>query len=357
MLNRILIVDDSLVDTELVKAILYDQELYFANDGMEAMTMLKEVPDIDLMILDINMPRMNGFEVLEAMHKDPKYAKVVTLILTNHDELDNEIKGLSLGAVDYIRKPLNIESLRKRIEIHGRLKQATKRLEQNNQILEETVRERTKEISLTRSMTIHALVGLLEIRDIESGNHTIRTQHYIKAVCEQLAKTPKYNKVLTNNVIMEIFETAPLHDIGKVGIPDRILLKPGSLTPAEFEIMKLHTDYGVNALLEDSNEYRPSFIKMAIDIIGGHHEKYNGTGYPKGIKGEEIPLAGRLMALADVYDALINKRVYKAAFTLDEASQIIRDGSGAHFDPDLVDAFFACENRIKEIAQQYKAGE
>ena len=180
MSNKILIVDDSVVDTELVKAILYDQELYFANDGIEAMTMLNEIPDIDLIILDINMPRMDGFEVLEAMRKDDKYAKIVTLILTNHDELDNEIKGLSLGAVDYIRKPLNIESLRKRIEIHGRLKQATKRLEQNNQILEETVRERTKEIALTRSMTIHALVGLLEIRDIESGNHTMRTKHYIK---------------------------------------------------------------------------------------------------------------------------------------------------------------------------------
>ena len=172
MSDRILIVDDSVVDAELIKAILFDQELYFAYDGIEAMAILDQNPGIDLMILDINMPRMNGFEVLEAMHKEQKYSKVVTLILTNHDELENEIKGLSLGAVDYIRKPLNIESLRKRIDIHVKLKQATKILEQNNQILEETVAERTKEITLTRSMTIHALVGLLEIRDIESGNHT-----------------------------------------------------------------------------------------------------------------------------------------------------------------------------------------
>ena len=156
---------------------------------------------------------------------------------------------------------------------------------------------------------------------------------------------------------MEIFETAPLHDIGKVGIPDHILLKPGPLTADEFQIMKQHTVYGLDALLADSSEYRPSFIKTAIDIIGGHHEKYNGSGYPKGLAGEMIPLAGRLMALADVYDALINKRVYKPAFSHEAASQMINEGRGSHFDPDLVDAFFACENRIKDIAQQYRAGE
>ncbi|HET6785277.1 MAG TPA: response regulator, partial [Erysipelotrichaceae bacterium] len=224
MENKILIVEDSIVDVALIKAILSDQNLYFAKDGIEAFEVIDKVPDIDLMILDINMPRMNGFEVLEIMRNNSKYAKIVTLILTNHDELENEIKGLSLGAVDYIRKPLNIESLRKRIDIHSRLKQATKLLEENNSILEETVKERTSEIALTRSITIHALIGLLEIRDIESGNHTIRTQYFIKAICEELAKKDRYKDILTEEYIMEIFETAPLHDIGKVGVPDYILL-------------------------------------------------------------------------------------------------------------------------------------
>lgn len=357
MTNKILIVDDSSVDAEIIKSILFDQELYFARDGIEAMMMLDQIDDIDLMILDINMPRMNGFEVMEAMQRDSKYAKVVTLILTNHDELENEIKGLSLGAVDYIRKPLNIESLRKRIDIHAKLKQASKILEQSNQILEETVKERTKEITLTRSISIHALIGLLEIRDIESGNHTLRTQYYIKAICEELAKAQKYKSLLTEDYIMEVFETAPLHDIGKVGIPDNILLKPGKLTPDEFEKMKLHTVYGVNALMAETSEFLPSFIKTAVEIIGGHHEKYNGTGYPLGLVGEKIPLAGRLMALADVYDALINKRVYKSAFLHEEAMQIIRDGKGTHFDPELVDAFLACEEEILAITHRYRVGE
>lgn len=357
MSNKILIVDDSILDTELIKAILYDQELYCASNGLEAMTMLDQIPDIDLMILDINMPKMNGFEVLQVMHDNPKYARVVTLILTNHDELENEIKGLSLGAVDYIRKPLNLEALRKRIDIHAKLKKASKILEENNQILEATVKERTKEITLTRSMSIHALIGLLEIRDIESGNHTLRTQHYIKAICEELAKTEKYRSTLTQDYILEIFETAPLHDIGKVGIPDSILLKPGPLNAEEWTIMKKHTVYGVNALLADSSDYRPSFINTAIDIIGGHHEKFDGSGYPQGLIGEKIPLAGRLMAIADVYDALINKRVYKSAYAHDAATHMIKEGSGTHFDPDLVDAFFACESTILDITHRYRVGE
>lgn len=357
MENKILIVEDSIVDVALIKAILSDQNLYFAKDGIEAFEVIDKVPDIDLMILDINMPRMNGFEVLEIMRNNSKYAKIVTLILTNHDELENEIKGLSLGAVDYIRKPLNIESLRKRIDIHSRLKQATKLLEENNSILEETVKERTSEIALTRSITIHALIGLLEIRDIESGNHTIRTQYFIKAICEELAKKDRYKDILTEEYIMEIFETAPLHDIGKVGVPDYILLKPGKLTPEEYEKMKLHVNYGVNAIMADSYLSIPSFIKTAVEIIGGHHEQYNGNGYPKGLKGEEIPLAARLMAFADVYDALINKRIYKEAFTHEVAMNMILERSGTQFDPEIVEAFVACEDRIIAIAAQYKAQE
>lgn len=355
MENKILIVENSIVDSALIKAILSDQNLYFANDGIEAFELLEKVPDIDLMILDINMPRMNGFEVLEKIKSDSKYAKIVTLILTNHDELENEIKGLTLGAVDYIRKPLNLESLRKRIDIHSELKKARKILERDNQVLEETVKERTKEILLTRSITIHALVQLLEIRDIESGNHTIRTQFYIKAIGEELAKKDKYKDILTKEYINEIFETAPLHDIGKVGVPDRILLKPGKLTEEEFEIMKLHVDHGVNAIKVSSDEMTPSFIKTATEIISSHHEHYNGKGYPKGLKGDEIPISARLMAFADVYDALINKRIYKSAFTHEEAMKIILERNGTQFDPEIVEAFVACEEKIIKISEEYKA--
>lgn len=355
MENKILIVEDSIVDSALIKAILSDQQLYFANDGIEAFEVIDRVPDIELMILDINMPRMNGFEVLEKLKSDDKYSKIVSLILTNHDELENEIKGLSLGAVDYIRKPLNLESLRKRIDIHSELKMARKILERDNRILEETVNERTKEVLLTRSITIHALITLLEIRDLESGNHTLRTQYYIKAICEELAKKDKYKDILTEEYIKEIFDTAPLHDIGKVGVPDRILLKPGKLTQEEFEIMKLHVDHGLNAIKVNSDVMIPSFIKTATEIISSHHEYYNGLGYPKGLKGEEIPIAARLMAFADVYDALINKRVYKEAFLHEDAMKIIKDKSGIQFDPEIVEAFVAIEDKIIEISNTYKA--
>ncbi len=351
----ILVVDDSKADMIMIKNILSDYQLLFANDGVEAMDVIACEAELDLMILDLNMPRMNGFEVLEAMQANPAWQKIATLILTNYDEAENEIRGLSLGAVDYIRKPLNLESLRKRIEIHVKLKNATKALEENNAMLEETVAQRTQELVLIRNITIHALVGLLEIRDIESSNHTKRTQWMVKALCEELRRKPAYAKRLSESYIREIFETAPLHDIGKVGIPDDILLKPGKLTVEEYEIMKKHTVYGVEALRYElvAEGQTPSFIKTAIECIGGHHEKYDGTGYPYGLKGEAIPLPGRVMALVDVYDALISKRVYKPAFTHEAALLLIKEGRGKHFDPVIVDAFLAIEEKIQEIAAEY----
>ncbi|MCE5284495.1 MAG: response regulator [Pelosinus sp.] len=351
---KILVVDDSSTDRLLIESMLSDYPVLFANDGIEAMAILEKKPDIDLIILDLNMPRMNGFEVLQAIQQNEEYKKIITLILTNYDEAENEIRGLELGAVDYIRKPLNLESLRKRIEIHAKLKNNSKLLEQSNAILEETVQKRTKELVFTRDITIHALIALLEVRDIESCNHTKRTQWIIKALCEQLKNTGPYASILSDAYIKEIFDTAPLHDIGKVGIPDSILLKPGKLTYDEFEIMKQHTIYGINALrYEVAEECMPSFIKTAIECIGSHHEKYDGSGYPKGLKGEEIPLPGRLMAIVDVYDALISKRVYKPAFKHEEALSLIRKEKGRHFDPNLVEAFLAMEEQIKEITNKY----
>ena len=351
---KILIVDDSKTDRLMIENILKDYQLLLANDGVEAMDILERESNVDLIILDLNMPRMNGFEVLEAIGQNEKYKKIITIILTNYDEMENEIRGLGLGAVDYIRKPLNLESLRKRIEIHIKLKNSRKSLEQNNAMLEETVQKRTKELVLTRDITIHALIGLLEVRDIESCNHTKRTQWMIKALCEELSNKEEYCDILSDVYIEELFDTAPLHDIGKVGIPDSILLKPGKLTFEEFEIMKCHTTYGVNALkYEIAEERTPSFVKTAIECIGGHHEKYDGSGYPKGLKGEEIPLPGRLMAIVDVYDALISKRVYKSAFTHEDALLLIKGEKGKHFDPNLVDAFFAIEEQIREIAVRY----
>lgn len=351
---KILVVDDSFTDQLMIQSILDDYELQCACNGAEALEVLQNDPDVELMILDLNMPVMNGFEVLQKMAQNPEYKRIATLILTNVDEVDKEIKGLELGAVDYIRKPLNIAALRKRIEIHRRLITTRRALEEHNERLEQTVEERTRELVLIRDTTIHALIGLLEARDIESSNHIRRTQWMMKALCEHLSGKDGYRDILTDSYIQELFSTAPLHDIGKVGIPDGILLKPGALTDSERKVMQQHTTIGVNALrYETETKEQVAFLQIAIEIIGWHHEWYNGEGYPDGLKGDEIPLSARLMAIIDVYDALISKRVYKPAFPHEEALRIIADQRGIHFDPNLVDAFLEIDHTIREIAMKY----
>ncbi|PKM54447.1 MAG: two-component system response regulator [Firmicutes bacterium HGW-Firmicutes-5] len=355
-MRKILIVDDSSTDRMIVSNLLSDYHVLMACDGLEAMRILEEVIDIDLIVLDLNMPNMNGFEVLTALNDNPSYKNIVTIILTNFDETENEIRGLNLGAVDYIRKPLNLESLKKRIEVHLSLKEAKKKIEEHNEQLEEIVANRTDELVYTRDTTIHALIGLLEVRNLESSNHTIRTQWMMKRLCEHLKTKSTFSKILDDDYINELFKTAPLHDIGKVGIPDSILLKPGRLNQDEFEIMKKHVTYGVEALSHHTGDGKltPSFIKTAIDIVGNHHEKYNGMGYPKGLTGDSIPLPGRLMAIIDVYDALTSKRVYKDAYTHEEAIEMIGKESGQHFDPLIVSSFLEIQYDILEISREYR---
>ena len=351
---KILVVDDSKADVLIITNILKDYELLVAYDGIEAMEQIEKNPDIEIMILDLNMPRMNGFEVLEALRDHPAHARIATLILTNYDEIDNEIRGLELGALDYIRKPLNLRSLRKRIELHINLNNAHKSLEQHNFMLEKAVQERTKEAILTRDVAINAMVILLEIRNIESSNHSRRTQWMLRELCNHLRRKEPYNTILTEAYISELFSTAPLHDIGKVGISDNILLKPGKLTCEEFELMKKHTTFGVDALKSNENGNKSlSFIRTASEIIETHHEKFDGTGYPNGLKGKDIPISGRLMAIIDVYDALVHVRVYKPAISHEEALNIIAAERGRHFDPDIVDAFFEIEKNIKEISDRF----
>jgi len=354
MNTTILIVDDSKTDMMLIKNMLFDYNLLLACDGLEALGIIDTNHNIDLMILDLNMPRMNGFDVLEAMQKGPVAKRIPTMILTNYDEIENEVKGLNMGAVDYIRKPLNMQSVRKRVEIHMNLRRALKSIEEHNQLLEEKVYARTRELIMTRDITIHALLGLLEVRNLESSNHTVRTQWMMKILCEHLKSKARYANLLKEEYITELVQTAPLHDIGKVGVPDNILLKPGAFNPEEYELMKKHTTYGVEALSVGPKLGRTAgFIHTAIEIVATHHEKYDGTGYPSGVKGEDIPLSGRLMAIIDVYDALTNKRVYKDACSHEEALGIMRQERNKHFDPELLDAFFEIESDIRQIAGKY----
>lgn len=350
---KLMIVDDSKTDVMIISQLLNEYEVIVAEDGIEAIQLLQQNPDVAIMILDIMMPRMNGFEVLEVISNNSQYSNVATLILTNCDEIENEIRGLELGAVDYIRKPLNMQSVKKRIELHRNLISARKKLEQQNIFLEKAVFERTNECNVTRDVTINAMVGLLEVRNIESSNHTRRTQIMMKMLCDYLCNKKHYKNIMTETYKKDLFSTAPLHDIGKVGIQDSILLKPGKLTDEEFEIMKKHTIYGVNAFKYASEDVgKVSFLNTALEIIGTHHEKYNGLGYPNGIKGEEIPLAGRLMAIIDVYDALVSERVYKSAYTHEEALEIINKERNQHFDGEIVEAFLELESEISSINQR-----
>lgn len=350
---KILIVDDSATDRLIISNILSDCEYYLACDGIEAMDILQK-QKIDLIILDLNMPRMNGFEVLEILKNDNELCHIAVIILTNYDETENEIKGLSLGAVDYVRKPLNLESLRKRIEVHVNIRQAQEKINTQIEALEEIVLGRTKELILTRDITINALISLLEVRNIESSNHSKRMQYMIRRFGEHLSSLPEYCDILTKEYIDELYRTSPLHDIGKVGIPDCILLKPGKLDYEEFEIMKKHTTFGVEALnYHHITQDPPTFIKTAIEFAGTHHERYDGTGYPSGLKGNNIPLCGRMLAIVDVYDALISKRVYKDAISHRDALEIIMKERGTHFDPKLLDSFMEIEKQIHEISQSF----
>lgn len=355
MITKILVVDDSTTDLLIIKNMLSDFTVTVAHNGLEALDKIDQDPDIHLMILDLNMPKMNGFQVLEILNSDTKYAHIRVIILTNSDEIDNEIKGLSLGAVDYIRKPINLSSLKIRINVHRKLLELQQEIEQANKILDKRVEKATKEIIVTRDITIHALVGLIEARNLESFNHIMRTQQMMECLCNHLAKKPHYAHVLTEEYIKLLVHTSPLHDIGKVAIPDDILLKPGKLTPEEFEHMKRHVEFGVYALKKELNPNAeiPSFIETALEIVGYHHEKYDGSGYPNHLAGESIPLAGRLMAIIDVFDALINERVYKKAYSIETSVEIIKEGIGKHFDPEIARGFLEIIDDIVKINQRY----
>jgi len=298
------------------------------------------------------MPQMDGYEVLKTLKKNSALEHIPVILLSAMTDSDSKTKGFSLGAVDYVTKPFEMIEVKVRVKTQLRFEEARLVLENQNIVLEERVKERTQLLERTNSAAINCLASLAETRDPETGEHIKRTQKYIKELTLELQSTEEYRDVLTNDYIKLLYKSAPLHDIGKVGVRDSILLKPGRLTAEEFEEMKKHTIYGGESLTVGINEIgEDSFLTLAKEIALTHHEKWDGSGYPKGLAKKEIPLSGRLMALCDVYDALISKRVYKKAFSHDEAKKIILEGSGTHFDPDIVDAFIKREAKFIEIME------
>ncbi len=355
--ETILIVDDVPDDIIILDEILKKEyQVKAVTNGEAALKIAQSDNPPDLILLDILMPGMDGYETLRRLNQHQKSARIPVIFLTAKTGPFNEKLGLDLGAEDYISKPPSPPILLARIHTHLRLKKIRDFISDKNEYLENEIVRRTREIGKIQDVMMIALGSLAETRDNETGNHIRRTQNYIRILAENLVDHPRFSSILTDEMIELLYKSAPLHDIGKVGIPDRILNKPSKLTDEEFAVMKTHTTLGHDAILaaERALGSQTTFLSVACDIAWSHHEKWDGSGYPRGLSGDDIPLAGRFMAIPDVYDALISERVYKRAFSHEESVTIIAQGLGSHFDPDICRTFLRIADRFYEIAVAFK---
>lgn len=355
---NILIVDDTKFNIKILEDTLSkDYKLSVAMNGKSALKFMEEiVPDI--ILLDIIMPEMDGFEVFSKMKEDNRLKDIPVIFLSAVTDINSKAKAFEMGAVDYVTKPFEVAEVKARVNTHLSLQLAQRELSMQNEILNMKVEERTREIALTQEATLETIANLAEYRDPETGGHINRTKGYIQVLAERLKEHHKYKDVINDTIIRSYYKASPLHDIGKIGIRDEVLLKPGKLTPSEFEEMKQHTVIGYETLKMAANQLgNNSFLTDAMEFALHHHEKWDGTGYPDGLKGEEIPISCRLMAIADVYDALISKRIYKPAFSHNKSVAIILEGNGTHFDPDLIEIFKEVNGKFREIAIQFADSE
>ena len=351
----ILIVDDSPDNLSLMAGLLLNHyTVKTAIAGAQVMKIaITEQPDV--ILLDIMMPDLDGYEVCRRLKADSLTSQIPVIFLTSKTDPESEQLGMTVGAVDYIMRPVTPSILLSRVKAHFMVAANAKTMRINNEYLEFEVSKRTRQMAALQNVTILALASLAETRDSETGNHLKRTQYYMELLCKYLRRQPRFTDFLSPERIQFMIQCAPLHDIGKVGIPDRILLNPGRYQPSEFEIMKTHCELGRHAIAnaQASAPQDGEFFEIAKQIIYSHHEKWDGSGYPLGLVEEAIPIPARLMALADVYDALICRRVYKAGMSHEQAVQIIRDGRGKHFDPDVVDAFLALGDEFQAVATRF----
>jgi len=329
---RVLIVDDDEIALELLASTLDDAgyEVEAASDGMEALEMLRS-GRFQLVVSDWEMPRMNGIDLCRAVRRRDFSSYVYFILVTSREATDDVVQGLNAGADDFITKPFQPSELCVRLRAGERI------------------------LSLEgRDVTIFALAKLAESRDPETGSHLERIRDYCRVIARHIGTLPQYEDVVDGDYVQMIYQTSPLHDIGKVGVPDNVLLKPGKLTAEEFEVMKTHVAIGAETL-DATSQLHPGmkYLDMARDLVLTHHERFDGSGYPSGLVAEEIPLCGRILALADVYDAITTKRVYKEASTHDVARSIILRERGAHFDPDVVDSFLSVENEFVTIQKKF----
>lgn len=329
---KVLIVDDDDISLELLRTALESAgyEVESASNGQQALFLLGR-GDIQLVITDWEMPEMDGLALCQAIRRRASFGYVYIILLTSHSSSREIVVGMTAGADDFIIKPFNQAELMARLRAGIRV------------------------LSLeTREMVIFAMAKLAESRDHETGCHLERVQHYSRRLAEGLAKMPQFSREIDADFIRLIFQTSPLHDVGKVAIPDNVLLKPGRLTAEEFEIMKTHTKVGADTLETALAKYpQARFLQVARDIALSHHERWDGAGYPQGLSGNDIPLAARIVAVADVYDALTSRRVYKDAYSHETARDIIVEDAEKHFDPNVVTAFLSAQQDFIQIRKRF----
>jgi putative two-component system response regulator len=344
----VLVVDDVDLNVMILEEILKDSyHTITAGNGVQALEVLRKAEVLPkIVLLDVFMPEMNGYQMLEIMKADSTLKRIPVIFITTSD---SESEALSAGAVDFISKPFLPEIVKLRVRNQIELKNYS-------DSLEEMVAEKTAEATSTLDNTLQALANIIEYRNLESGSHVKRTQFFCKALIDHLLESDTaYSEELRGLQPDIIFKSMALHDVGKIGIPDKILLKPGKLDSDEFEIMKTHTTVGKNIIEEMMRAVKDKdsiYLKHCRDIAYCHHERYDGKGYPRGLQGNNIPLSARIASLSDVYDALVCARVYKEAFSYSEALKIIREGRGSQFDPFLTDTVFEIQNQFQEISQQ-----
>jgi putative two-component system response regulator len=354
--HTLLVVDDTPENLVVLGELLQPHyRVRVANSGARALQVAVSEPKPDLILLDVMMPGMDGYEVLERLRANPATRDIPVIFITAMNGTADEERGLSAGAVDYITKPIRPVIVQARVRAQLELKQARDWLKDQNLYLEAEITRRMGENLLIQDVSILALARLAETRDPETGNHLHRTQDYVRTLARHLQDHPRFASFFTDHPVELLAKSAPLHDIGKVGIPDHILLKPGKLTPAEWVIMQTHAKLGSDAIeqAERDAEKPVEFLTLAKEIAHWHHEKWDGSGYPDRLKGEAIPVSARLMALADVFDSLISPRVYKRAFPFSQARTMIAESRGRHFDPDVTDAFLSLFDEFVAIAERY----
>ena len=357
--HKIILVDDNIANLTMgVNMLKTFYDVTSVPSAAKLFDVLEKIHP-DLVLLDIEMPEMNGYETIKKMKAEPRFADIPVIFLTAKNDESSELEGFDLGAADYISKPFFAPLLLKRIGNQLLIvRQKRDLLTHQNQLkdsadnLVEKVKDKTREILVLQNAVVSTLADMVEFRDKLTGHHITRTQLYLGALIDELIRERICSEEITGWDMDLFLSSAPLHDVGKIAISDLILNKPSELSPAEFEIMKTHVSAGVDAIEKIMKKTsKNDFLYHALLIAGTHHEKWDGSGYPVGLKGKNIPLAGRLMAIADVYDALISTRPYKRAFTHEEACNIIEDGQGTHFDPAMVETFDKIHEHFNEVAE------